>query len=82
MTNNLLPLTLKLMDYSPALLGILIGASGSGNILASIYISKRATRATRIQTGESIKPMLNSGICTAACFLLIGLLMGKRLMNP
>ncbi|KPY02090.1 hypothetical protein ALO62_200054 [Pseudomonas amygdali pv. myricae] len=76
MTNNLLPLTLKLMDYSPALLGILIGASGSGNILASIYISKRATRATRIQTGESIKPMLNSGICTAACFLLIGLLMG------
>lgn len=48
MVNNQLPLILQLAGFDKALLGVLIGCSGAGNILSGIWLAKR-TRGHRLE---------------------------------
>lgn len=69
MVNNLLPLVLRSLNHDASMLGMLMGASGAGNLLASVYLLKK------VRTEDShrdIQSMLRPALGTAACFMLIG----------
>lgn len=75
MVNNLLPLILKILNYDPSMLGVLVGAAGTGNVLMSFYLLKRSSAPAGQAT---IQSMIFPAIGTAFCFMLIGVLIGKE----
>jgi Major Facilitator Superfamily len=72
MVNNLVPLVLRQAGYDKALLGLLVGASGAGNIVSGLWLAKRvAPGATRGGLNELLLP----AVCQAAGFGAIGLVL-------
>ena len=63
MVNNLVPLVLQQTGLDKALLGLLVGCSGAGNILSGLWLARSsAGRAMRGQLQEMVLPALAQAI--------------------
>lgn len=70
MVNNLVPLVLQRAGFDKALLGLLIGCSGAGNILSGLWLARKSgANAMRGDIGELMTP----AIFQAMGFGLIGI---------
>ncbi len=59
MVNNLVPLVLQQGGFDKALLGVLVGCAGAGNILAGLWLAKRpAAGAARGAVADLLRPAL------------------------
>jgi len=80
MVNNLVPLVLQRAGLDKALLGVLVGCAGAGNLLSGLWLARRGA-ASRLQgaLGELLRP----AVAQAAGFGAIGLLLaGPRGSAP
>ena len=75
MVNNLVPLVLQQSGFDKSLLGVLVSASGAGNILSGLWLARRA--AARTAAGH-IGELLVPALCQAAGFAAIALLLWQR----
>ncbi len=75
MVNNLVPLVLKQAGFDKSLLGVLVSASGAGNILSGLWLARRAAASA---AAGRLSEMLVPALCQAAGFAAIALLLGLR----
>ncbi len=74
MTNNLVPLLLKDAGFDKALLGLLVGASGAGNIVSGLWLARRgATTALRGALPELMWPATAQALGFGAIGLVLWL---------